>query len=405
MSSVVPAIGADVVATFPPVNPASADHTPDPVVTLGPPEFMRNENGAVAAPADPDRGPARMGSTPNRAAPATIAFLVNFRSFRSFRMPRVSAPERDTLTTNRGEHRRDHGAGTAGVRRSGDDLPRPAAPTRAHAPRAAPFRQAAVRRTERVSPRMVRVTLAGPELEGFATDLPAASVRVLLPSPGTTELVVPTWNGNEFLLPDGRRPTIRTFTPRRADPAAGELDLDVVDHGGGAASGWATDAAPGHRAAVSGPGRGYAVRADAPAYLLAGDETAIPALGQLLEALPAGADVQVLVEAAAPEARTALPEHPRAVVTWCDLPAGAAPGEALLAAVRAADLPADARVWVAGEAAGVQRIRRHLFEERGVPRAHASIRGYWKHGRAGDGDDDDVDAATRGGRTRGTGSR
>lgn len=53
MSSVVPAIGADVVATFPPVNPASADHTPDPVVTLGPPEFMRRENGAVAHRREP----------------------------------------------------------------------------------------------------------------------------------------------------------------------------------------------------------------------------------------------------------------------------------------------------------------------------------------------------------------
>ena len=44
-------------------------------------------------------------------------------------------------------------------------------------------------------------------------------------------------------------------------------------------------------------------------------------------------------------------------------------------------------VWVAGEAAGVQRIRRHLFEERGLTRAQATVRGYWKHGRAGTDDD------------------
>jgi NADPH-dependent ferric siderophore reductase len=31
-----------------------------------------------------------------------------------------------------------------------------------------------------------------------------------------------------------------------------------------------------------------------------------------------------------------------------------------------------------------QRIRRHLFEERGLPRPQATVRGYWKHGRAGD---------------------
>jgi NADPH-dependent ferric siderophore reductase len=44
-------------------------------------------------------------------------------------------------------------------------------------------------------------------------------------------------------------------------------------------------------------------------------------------------------------------------------------------------------LWVAGEAAAMQRIRRHLFENRGLPRAHTWVRGYWKHGRSGDPDD------------------
>lgn len=234
---------------------------------------------------------------------------------------------------------------------------------------------------------MVRVTLAGPELEGLIVDQPAASVRLLLPSPGTRELVMPAWNGNEFLLPDGRRPTIRTFTPRRVDPTALELDVDVVVHGGGAASDWAEAADAGQPAAVSGPGRGYEVEPDAPAFLLAGDETAIPAISQLLEAVPAGTPVQAHIEVVHPDARLALPSHPGAAVTWWDLPPGAAPGDALLMAVRDAELVPGTRVWAAGEAAGVQRIRRHLFEERGWARAHASVRGYWKHGRSGNGDD------------------
>jgi NADPH-dependent ferric siderophore reductase len=74
-------------------------------------------------------------------------------------------------------------------------------------------------------------------------------------------------------------------------------------------------------------------------------------------------------------------------VDWCVLAPGAPPGEALAAAVRDVDLTPDARVWVAGEAAAVQRIRRHLFEEREIPRARTAVRGYWKHGRAGDGGD------------------
>ena len=36
---------------------------------------------------------------------------------------------------------------------------------------------------------------------------------------------------------------------------------------------------------------------------------------------------------------------------------------------------------MAGEAAAVQRIRHHLFDERGLSRSHAVVRGYWKHGR------------------------
>lgn len=229
----------------------------------------------------------------------------------------------------------------------------------------------------------MRVTLAGPELEGFSVEQPASSVRLLLPRPATCELEMPRWNGNEFLLPDGQRPVIRTFTPRHADPVAFELDLEIVIHGGGGASGWAERATLGEPAAISGPGRGYTVDAAAPAFLLAGDETAIPAISQLLEALPADGPVQVHFEVADPSARLEMPGHPGATVEWHDLLVGSPPGDALAAAVMGSDLVPGTRAWVAGEAAAMQRIRRHLFEDRGLPRAQASVRGYWKHGRAG----------------------
>jgi NADPH-dependent ferric siderophore reductase len=235
---------------------------------------------------------------------------------------------------------------------------------------------------------MMRITLGGDELAGFSVELPAASVRLLLPAPGEAELVMPAWNGNEFLLADGRRPTIRTFTPRRADPDGGELDVEVVIHEEGAASRWAASAREGDTVAVSGPGRGYAVDSDAGAFLLAGDETAIPAISQLLEHIPHHAAVQVHIEVARPDARRDLPHHPGAHAQWWDLPTGSQAGAAMLEAVRATDVHAGARVWAAGEAAAVQRIRRHLFEERGVARAQTSVRGYWKHGRTGDTGDD-----------------
>lgn len=230
-----------------------------------------------------------------------------------------------------------------------------------------------------LSPRLVRVTLAGPELDGFTVDQPAASVRLLLPSPGSSQLVMPTWDGNEFLLPGGERPAIRTLTPRRLHDDG--LDVDIVLHGGGIASSWAARAEPGDEAAVSGPGRGFDVDPDVRSYLLAGDESAIPAISQLLEAIPDGTSIDVRVEVGDPDARLELPGHPGATVTWHDLDPDARVGDALVAAVESAEIADGTHVWVAGEAAAVQRIRKHLAGDRDLPRSRTTVRGYWKVGR------------------------
>ncbi|MBI2708616.1 MAG: siderophore-interacting protein [Actinobacteria bacterium] len=244
------------------------------------------------------------------------------------------------------------------------------------------FRQVEVRRTGRLGPRMARVVVGGPAFEGFGVDEPAASVRVLIPSPGDDGLLLPAWDGNEFLRPDGSRPIIRTLTPRAFDPATLELAVDVVLHEGGPLAAWARSTEPGTEVAVSGPGRGSPVPEDASGFLLAGDETALPAISQLLEALPGAHPVEVHVEVAEPSGRLALPDHPSATVTWHDASPGAAPGDAFVNAVRHARIPAGTWVWAAGEAAAVQRLRRLLFDERGLARSAAWIRGYWKLGRA-----------------------
>lgn len=230
------------------------------------------------------------------------------------------------------------------------------------------LRRAEVRRRTVLTPRMTQVVVGGPELIGLDPGLPGASVRLLLPSPGSDELVLPTWDGNEFLLPDGSRPILRTLTPRRVE--GDELTVEVVLHGHGPLSTWATTAVAGRPVAVSGTGRGYEIDAAAPAFLLAGDESALPAISQLLDALPSPARVDVLVEVGDPAARLDLPDHPRAAVRWID--------GSLADAVRAAPLSPGTKVWAAGEAATMQRIRKHLFEERAIPRADAVVRGYWK---------------------------
>lgn len=228
---------------------------------------------------------------------------------------------------------------------------------------------------------MLRVVLGGDELDGFSIEAPASSVRLLLPPDGENEIVMPEWTGNQFELPNGDRAPIRTFTPRFFDGEQLELTLDIVLHERGAASDWARSVRSGDEVAISGPGRSEPLDPAAHSHLLVGDEAAIPAIGQLLESIPDDQRVDVHVEVAHPDARLDLPEHPRATVNWHDHVAGANPGDAMVAAVLALDELPDA-IWVAGEAAAVQRLRTHLFDERKRSRSAVTARGYWKHGRS-----------------------
>lgn len=239
-----------------------------------------------------------------------------------------------------------------------------------------PFRAVAVRRTEALGPRMMRVVVGGPELEGFETPEPASSVRVVIPWPGD-DFELPTWTGNEFLLADGRRPALRTFTPVALDAAANEMTFDVVRHPGGAISSWVETAAPGDPVAVSGPGRSEVIDPDATRAIVVGDETAIPAIRQLIETTPPTIALDITIEVTTAEAELPLPERDGCTVTWATLGPDDAPGATLLPPVAAAEIGPDDRVWAAGEAAGVQRIRKHL-KERDVPRQHSTVRGYWK---------------------------
>ncbi len=240
--------------------------------------------------------------------------------------------------------------------------------------------------------RLVRVVLAGPGLASWPELQPGSSLRLLLPRSGPNELELPAWTGNEYLYDDGTRPPIRTLTPlpvhateARSGPA---VAVEIVRHGSGPLSGWAGTVEIGETVAVSGPGRGYAPDGAATSFLVAGDESALPAITTLLPALPAEVRVAVLLEIADPAARLPWSGRAAEATTWLELPPGAPPGDALVAAVATVDLDEGTRVWAAGEAAAMQRIRRDLFEERGLPRSHAVVRGYWKHGRGGDLDGD-----------------
>jgi len=92
----------------------------------------------------------------------------------------------------------------------------------------------------------------------------------------------------ELLLrePSGRR-VKRRYTIRQARPDVGELDLDVLLHGDGPGSRWGETAAPGQTVEFQGP-RGKLELRPAPAHLLVGDESALPAIAAICAALPTG---------------------------------------------------------------------------------------------------------------------
>ncbi len=230
---------------------------------------------------------------------------------------------------------------------------------------------------------MLRLTFEGAHVHELAGHEPAASVRLLVPSPGATELVIPTWNGNEFLLPDGSRPALRTFTPLRVDPDGGRIDLEIVRHPGGAVSTWAEDAGPGSPAAISGPGSGYVPDQRAARFVLLGDETALPAISQLVEMLPTDAPLEIHVEVTSEDARIELPQRDGCELTWYVTPSDELPGTGLVDVIRGVTAVDDhTRIWAAGEAASMQAIRAHLFKTLGIPRSQASVRGYWKPARS-----------------------
>lgn len=243
-----------------------------------------------------------------------------------------------------------------------------------------PFLVAEVAGREWLTPRLARVTLEGENLTQLSVTQPASSVRVLFPQPDGA-LVLPAWDGNQFVLDGVRRPAIRTLTPRIHDRDGGRLCLDVVVHGdGGLAARWAAGGPVGTTVGISGPARGYDIDPDALSLVLGGDDTAVPAIGQILEALPGHVGASVFLEVIGNELPP-IPSHPKCRVEWIE-PAPGGPGHALAERLGEVDLPDTSRLWAAGEAAAMQRIRQRLFHERNIPRSQATIRGYWKHGRA-----------------------
>jgi NADPH-dependent ferric siderophore reductase len=252
-------------------------------------------------------------------------------------------------------------------------------------------RMTEVRRVEKLTPRCVRVTLSGPELEGFATKGPAEHVKVLLPEPGQDRTQLPEWGPEGAILREGQKyPTSRTYTPRRWDPESRELVIDFMLHGEGIASDWASRVKPGDAVAVSAqPGGSYTIDPTADWYLIAGDESALPAIGTIVEALPEGKTARVLIEVIDAAEEQDLTSHAKLDVTWLHRGESAEAGRELEKTLREQELPAgQGRVWLGCEAEIMRNIRRYLLNERGMDRSEMHTHGYWKQGASNHPDHD-----------------
>lgn len=317
-----------------------------------------------------------------------------------------------------------------------------------------------VARVRRLSPSFVRITFTGPDLHVFGTDGLDQRIKVVLPTPAGRAPVAADFAGDSWYqawreLPDDERCPLRTYTVRavRPDAGLGEVDIDFVLHGDGdgehdgPASRWVAAARPGAESVLIGPNGRYdgppsgiewAPPAEATTLVLAGDETAAPAITTILESLAPGTRAHAFIEV--PEEGDALPVAlPDGVhLTWlprrgadagavghehgvlldravrehmrgcADLSASAVEledvdidagilwevptADAGAAAAHAAHAAAPSHVpertirgcyaWIAGEAGVVKDLRRHLVRDLGVDRRSVAFMGYWRRGKA-----------------------
>ncbi|MFG6502020.1 siderophore-interacting protein [Microbacterium sp. P05] len=309
----------------------------------------------------------------------------------------------------------------------------PPAPTLLSRPSYRPYR-AEVRAVRSLTPSFVRITFGCEAFEHFGTAGHDQRVKLILPLPDGTfsdigaddeeAMASGLWFQRWRETPTDQRSPLRTYTIRRVDPVACEVDIDfVVHHDPGPAGAWAMKAQVGQELLLVGPDArseqshlgldwhpGTARR-----ILLAGDETAVPAVGAILEALGEDHEVDAFLEVPTADDVVPFDLPPRFRVTWLARD-GAEHGAQLRAALEqwcrdspavlaqaasprpqlVADLDVDLELlwdspedsegefyaWMAGEAATVKSLRRLLVSTHGVDRRRVAFMGYWRLGQS-----------------------
>lgn len=249
--------------------------------------------------------------------------------------------------------------------------------------------------SEQLSPHMIRLVLGG---VGFDTFTPGgytdSYVKIVIVDPDVdiVSLPHPLTLDSFDVLPEHKRPTVRTYTVRSVDDSLRQISIDFVVHGEqGVAGPWAAAAQPGQPAYLMGPSGAYAPDPAADWHLLAGDESGLPAISAALEALPPNAIGKAFIEVSGPDDEIELTAPDGIDVHWiyrggrADLVSEDKAGDnaPLVTAVKEMLwLPGQVQVFAHGEAQAIMHnLRPYLRKERGVEAKWASISGYWRRGR------------------------
>jgi NADPH-dependent ferric siderophore reductase len=243
------------------------------------------------------------------------------------------------------------------------------------------FREVRLVSNVAVAPRVRRLAFTGEDVARFGSEADF-HVRLYFPPDGLT---TPEWprpgaDGRTIWPADERRPEVRYYTVRRWIPERNEIEIDFILHDNeGPGSAFAARARPGAVVGMAGP-LGRSSR-DAAWTLLAGDETALPAIARILERMPREARGAAFIEVDSAKDEMPLDRPAGVALRWLHrrgAPAGAT--DLIHQAVVSAPLPpeADCFVWVACEYSASKAIRRHLRQKRGLPRERHLVVGYWE---------------------------
>ncbi|MEC3919545.1 siderophore-interacting protein [Nocardia sp. CDC160] len=251
--------------------------------------------------------------------------------------------------------------------------------------------------SKRISPNFVRVTVGGQGLAGFTAMGFDQWFRLFMPG-RDGNLKLPTsasnlgWFAQYLMMGKEHRPLTRNYTVRDYRAAGfgefgstAEIDIDFVAHGDDSpASAWANNATPGNRVGLLDEGIMYQAPDHCDWHLLVGDESALPGIAGVLRSLPRESAGAAFIEIPHAEDAQELGEPAGMQVNWLVREdAHAEVGTLAAAAVAKADIPGKGvYAFVAGEQKLAAGVRRHLAQEREIPKTDITFTGYWRVGKS-----------------------